>query len=175
MRLAKVKGASKIAEANLTGYQLKLVNLDFIETDKDLVDRCYKVYKNLEDFKANILQSINIWAIYRFEEAIYKKYLSEKERYEDQVCGFLEYYDREVRNSMTNHTIYFYWGPWNDYEYNIIIFIDKPPLRRPYDNYPLYEREYYETKPFYGGTKEIDPPSSQLSDPPKPPPPPPPY
>lgn len=160
---------------NGTKNSIILENLDYIEYDQRITELCYKVFENESEFIRALLNEANIWAVYRFEEEEYKRVWQKKQRYEDQVCGFLQYYDREVRNSMCNHTIYFHWGPWNDYDYNVVIFIAEPPLRRPPNDYPLYERKYYETSPYYGGVREIDPPSSQLSDPPKPPPPPPPY
>jgi hypothetical protein len=164
MKVAKVIGIVDGTPVKVSGHNIKLKNLDFARMSSKLEESSFKVYNDLNDFKDNILQSKNIWAIYRFKPNIYQKYERERYRYEDIVCGFLEYYDREVRNGMTDHAIYFHWGSWGtNTEDCVVIFIDKPPLRTP-----LYEAAYEE------GTIEIDPPLGQVSDPPKPPPPPPP-
>jgi hypothetical protein len=138
---------------------------------------------NLDDFKKRLLNDKNIWVVYEFTQKDYKHIHEYRQRYEDHVCGFLQYYDREVRSGLTDHTIYFHWGNWRSKSNCVVIFIDEPPLKFPlkkplgiYSNTGSYnERENYNTAPYYGGTVEIDPPNAGLSDPPKPPPPPPPY
>src|ERR1700730_18087256 len=100
MKVAKVKGIKAGEHPELTEYKIKLDNLDINirKGEEALAKSCYTVYNSLNEFESNILQSKNIWAIYSFEQAVYDRYKNVKQRYEDIVCGFLQYYDREVRN-----------------------------------------------------------------------------
>jgi hypothetical protein len=176
MRVAKVDEASKgekqeddckieIGEYN---FNIKTKDLFFkidANDEEKLWERYYKVYDNLVQFKDKILKYENIWAIYSFKKEVYEKYSKDPKRYEDIVCGFLEYYDLEVRNGMTNHIIYFYWGKWKEDRNCVVIFIDKPPRRAP---------EYSNEEGTVEVLLNVPSPIGQLSDPPKPPPPPPP-
>ncbi len=186
MKVAKVEGSANGHRAIVEGtdYEIVLEKLDY--KDDHEVNLWYDVM-NLEEFKVKLLKKNNIWVIYHFDRAYYEDIKRNKQRYEDIVCGFLQYYDREVRNGMTDHSIYFHWGNWKDKSDCVVIFINEPPLRFPVKN-PIsyyaeagqkpdsyFERKNYNTTPYYKGTDEIEPPpNAGLSDPPKPPPPPPP-
>jgi hypothetical protein len=181
MKVAKVREEVKEDPVLVDGTEnkIKLTNLLIHDIDSDPVSEniCYEIYPRLVDFRNALLNRKNIWVVYQFEDKKLLNHFQSKEyqqRYEDIVCGFLLYYDREVRNGLINHSIYFHWGEWIRNKYSVVIFINEPPLRRPNNN-PLYERDQYVTSAYYGNTKEVEPPNSQLSDPPKPPPPPPPY
>ncbi|HSZ31862.1 MAG TPA: hypothetical protein VK772_01050 [Puia sp.] len=182
MKVAKVDKSANGHEAIVVGTDSKIFLENLHYTPGSTVALCYHVM-DLPEFKSRLLNKNNIWVVYEFTPTNYKHIFEYRQRYEDLVCGFLQYYDREVRNGMSDHSIYFHWGNWQGKSNCVVIFIDEPPLRFPvkytsgfYGKMGSYfERENYNTAPYYGGTLEIDPPSAGLSDPPKPPPPPPPY
>ena len=165
----------------------ELLNSDFKQDDTDIKDdnerdieqKCYK--KVTIDQFINILNPMHIWAIYVFKNEHFADKIR-KQSYEDHVCGFLQYYDRETRNGMSDHSIYFHWGKWGDHSNCVVIFLDPPPARTARNRPPLYERINYETNDYYDIYREdIDiykdiplSPSGQISDPPKPGGPPPP-
>jgi hypothetical protein len=184
MRVAKVKqnvAADHMSKLEGTNMEIDLQNLNYPAWKNDpLFDRCFRCYDTLTDFEEDMLKKENIWVIYEWIGASYKnkqkRYENNKserceedrqERYEDIVCGFLQYYDLQVREGETNHTIYFHWGKLNKGSKECVtIFISPAPL-------PLGE----DKSDYYKGVKELNPPplSGFSSDPPKPPPPPPPY
>jgi hypothetical protein len=182
MKVAKVNESANGQEAIVAGtdYKITLENLHYAPGDR--ADLCFNVMEFAE-FKTRLLNYNNVWVIYEFTPGNYEHIFKFRQRYEDLVGGFLQYYDREVRNGMTDHSIYFHWGNWHDKKHCVVIFIDEPPLKfpvkRPLSVYgktgSYFERQDYNSAPYYGGTIEIDPPTVRLSDPPKPPPPPPPY
>jgi hypothetical protein len=182
MRVAKVKqnvAADHMSKLG-TNMEIDLQNLNYPAWKNDpLFNRCFRCYDTLTDFEEDMLQEENIWVIYAWKGASYKnkqkRYENNKserceedrqERYEDIVCGFLQYYDLHVREGETNHTIYFHWGKLNkDSIESVTIFISPAPIQ-------LAEGSSGDNK----YDSELAPPALGFnSNPPKPPPPPPPY
>jgi len=148
------------------------VNPSPTATDKEIEKRSIQVYP-LKIFKEKILHKENIWQIYKFDQADWNLLVKDPTNYQNYVCGYLEYYDTETRNGMSDHGIFFHWGKWDKHPYCCVIFIDPPPMRKlpSFKNDPRADRW---GNPYFGKIEEVDPPVNRVSDPPKPPPPPPP-
>jgi hypothetical protein len=166
MRVAKVKQSVFGHRTMVRGTKMEIVlqNLNNPTwTDDEYYDRCFQCFDNLAEFETYIMKKENIWVIYELEEEFSG---NQQERYEDFVCGYLQYHDLQVIKGKTNHTIYFHWGNLKkDSKYCVTVFISPAPEQ-------LAERASGNHK----YNNEIDPPTLVFnSNPPKPPPPPPPY
>ena len=138
--------------------------------ERDIEEKCFRKV-SISQF-IQILRDDHIWAIYAFNDESYYNKIN-KEKYQDQVCGFLQYYDTETRSGMMDHGIYFRWGKFRNYGNCVVIYLDPPPLRGR-KHPPQYERVNYETNGYYKYREDVTLPGGQISDPPKPGGPPPP-
>jgi hypothetical protein len=184
MKVAKVGIALSNQFADVGGdenYRINLANLDLTThvppVNQSVIDLCYNVYPDQKRFETALLKNDNIWVIYKFSPLEYGNVHANRKSYESFVCGFLQYYDREVRNGMIDHTIYFHWGKWGSDPNCVVIFIDDPPRRYPTNNRLSNQIERKYPANYYDNTSEVQPPitQSKVTDPPKPPGPPPPY
>jgi len=174
----KVFSLAKPLPVTNTKGQISLSNNDFVEdnkklsplVNKEIQDKSIKTY-NAQKFK-KILKKKNIWAFYKFSKSDWDILVQDKTRYEGFVCGYLAYYDSEVRNGMSDHGVFFHWGQWNKDPYCCVIFLDPAPVTK--------ELKYSNStdrfgKKYFGQIVDVDSPLFIASDPPKVPPPPPPY
>jgi hypothetical protein len=161
---------------NTNGRTVLLSDKDFINPDsksriKEIEERSFKKFTQSE-FDEKIMNRENIWATYKFGEDDWKLLSNDRQRYEGFVCGFLEYYDSEVRNGMSDHGVFFHWGQWDKDPFCCVIFLDPAPTTKALkysDSTDRFGNKYF------GQIAEVDSPTSKASDPPRVPPPPPPY
>ncbi len=167
MRVAKVKSGEAIGHmARVKGTKMEIVLQNLNNPpwkDEEYYNRCFQCYGTVFEFETNLMQKENIWAIYKLDEEFSR---NKQQKYEHIVFGFLQYYDLQVKEGKTNHTIYFHWGKLNKVsKYCVALFISPAPVQ-------LAER----ASGIHKYDNEIEPPTSGFtSNPPKPPPPPPPY
>jgi len=141
------------------------------------IKKCYTVYDDavLRNKAVHDKANYNIWVTHKFNKEIGDK---ARRRYENFVCGYLHYYDTEVRNNWIDHSIYFEWG--NDY---VTIYISPPAINASnYKPSPLGTRSHPSSNG--NGVKSDSsfayedtlgsPPADAISDPPPPTGPPPP-
>ena len=124
---------------------------------------CYKVYDDETKREKDMEVGKNIWVVHQFEE-----FLDDigQKAYQDFVCGFLHYYDTELRNGSIDHIVHFKWEQRQTAQGKnyVTVYLNPPPRLTP--AHPKF-------KP-----GEPNPPGSfgSITDPPPPtgPPPPPP-
>jgi hypothetical protein len=179
----KIEGQKKIDEHSLplhgTNLHISISSKDFVKNNKnetqeikDIENRSFKKY-SLSEIGKKFLHKDNIWAIYKFGESDWNLLLNARQRYEGFVCGYLEYYDSEVRNGMSDHEVFFHWGKWEGQADNcVVIFLDPAPKTKSLNISKSADRI---GNKYYGAIEEVEPPNTKASDPPKVPPPPPPY
>ena len=162
-----------------TNIKISISSKDFIKkTPKGttaitaIEDRSFNRY-TLDQLEEKMLNKDNIWAIYKFGPSDWKLLYKNRQHYEGFACGYLQYYDTEVRNGMINHEVYFHWGNWDGQkEKCVVIFLYPGPQTKALKISKNADRI---GNKYYGAIEEVEPPLLKASDPPKVPPPPPPY
>jgi hypothetical protein len=123
---------------------------------------------NSQNQLANELKKYGEWVTYSFKKKIGIK---GQRSYEDFCCGFLRYYDIEVRNGSVDHNIYFEWGgPTQTNQFFVRIYITP----KPYSQVIKPVSKTTSSSGWVPVALGAPPPAAGTSDPPKPPPPPPP-
>lgn len=141
----------------------------------DEIRKCFTVYEDsgLRDKAIQDKANYNVWVSHKFNKELKEK---ARRRYEDFVCGYLHYYDTEVRNNWIDHSVYFEWG--KDY---VTIYISPPAINE--NNYkpsPVGARSHPGSNGKKSDSSQIyentvgSPPGDAVSDPPPPSGPPPP-
>ena len=162
-----------------TNIKISISSKDFIKKTGKLTpaitgieDRSFNRF-TLDQLEEKMLRKENIWAIYKFGPSDWKLLYKNRQHYEGFACGYLQYYDTEVRNGMINHEIYFHWGNWDGQkEKCVVIFLYPGPQTKPLK---ISKSADLIGNKYYGAIEEVEPPLLKASDPPKVPPPPPPY
>src|SRR5688500_12990986 len=67
---------------------------------------CYKEYDTEQALKDDMEIDKNIWVRHEYKELLDD---AGQKAYENFVCGFLQYYDTEVRNGSIDHIVHFKW------------------------------------------------------------------
>src|SRR5687767_2046540 len=92
---------------------------------------CYKVYDDEAKLKKDMEVDKNIWVVHQYEETIDE---AGQKAYQDFVCGFLHYYDTELRNGSIDHIVHFKWEQRTTAQGNVnfvTVYLNPPALPTP--------------------------------------------
>ena len=67
---------------------------------------CYKEFDTEQALKDEMENDPNIWVVHQYDVELKE---DAQRAYENFVCGFLQYYDTEVRNGSVDHVVHFKW------------------------------------------------------------------
>jgi len=76
------------------------------DENDEAVKKAYKVYKNNNELRKELVNDENFWATYPVQ---YSK-PEQRAELEFYLCGWLQYYDEISRSTGVDHKIHFEWG-----------------------------------------------------------------
>lgn len=128
MKWAKLKKDKPPSDEQLASYEYY--------TDQNKLDNQFSIQRPASGrvpFPPDRTQK-NLWVCYELgkgfkpkDEVEYQKFQRDYEMY---CGGFLQYYDREVRNKATNHQLYFEWAPFKrDAMLYVALYLFPRPLK----------------------------------------------
>jgi hypothetical protein len=131
-REKKVKEKYNVSKAEVETKKYVLVGVhdkQILPKDDVRVKGSFELFETQEELEAKMKLAVNIWSFYEFENPINDEL---KSRYETFFSGFLYYYDTELRNGMSDHTIWCDWKNKNNKDW-VTVYLHPKPLRHPFD------------------------------------------
>jgi len=131
MKIAKLRVPPTPAQAkSATAKGKKFVNIGYVKPqivseDDPRVKGFIEIFDNQGLLEKKMTKRKNIWANYKFDYRITDDI---KSQYESFFSGFLHYYDTELRNGMSNHTMWCNWHKKGDNDV-VTVYLHPAPLR----------------------------------------------